>query len=39
MKREELAVRQNLSADTNDVRRTQAETQAAVKMATEAMKQ
>ena len=39
MKREELAVRQNLSADTNEVRRTQAETQAAVKMATEAMKQ
>ena len=29
----------DLSADTNEVRRTQAETQAAVKMATEAMKQ
>ena len=39
MKREELLVRQQLSADTNEVRRVQAETQAAVKMATEAMKQ
>jgi len=39
MKREELLVRQQLSADTNEVRKIQSETQAAVKMATEAMKQ
>ena len=37
MKREELALRQNLSADTNDMRRGQTETQAAVKMATAAI--
>ena len=37
MKREELALRQNLSADTNDMRRGKTETQAAVKMATAAI--
>ena len=39
MKREELELRRQLSADTNDMRRGQSDTQAAVKMATTAIKQ
>ena len=39
MKREELELRRQLSADTNGMRRGQSDTQAAVKMATTAIKQ
>ena len=39
MKREELELRRQLSSDTNQMRRGQTDTQAAVKMATEAIKQ
>ena len=38
MKQQELALRQQLSALTNDMRKGQTETQAASKIAVEAMK-
>ena len=38
MKQQELALRQELSALTNDMRKGQSETQAASKIAVEAMK-